>query len=51
MGLPVPRVWRMIIHHSATMATMGSSTGSQVVPWADTEGRALAAVTTSGSRR
>ena len=30
MGLPVPRVWRIIIHHRATMAMMGSSTGSQV---------------------
>ena len=30
MGLPVPRVWRIIIHHSTTMAITGSSTGSQV---------------------
>ena len=31
MGLPVPRVWRIIIHHRATMAIMGSSTGSQTL--------------------
>ncbi len=31
MGLPVPRVWRIIIHHRATIAMMGSSTGSQTL--------------------